>query len=126
MPNISLRYAVARSGVAANLPGYQPAGFALNSRIKYNPGQVVLSYQSNSDDRNYTITQSESNWNSDTLMSNYVATKTEQPQRYEDKGRTIYLYGESNATLVSNGVWYDIKGDAKLTSDQLIRIATSL
>ncbi len=126
IPNIAVRYAAARSGVTASLPGYQPAGFGLSNRIKYNPGQITIEYASNTDDRSYTVTQRESNWNSDTLMSNYVATESEQVQRYEDKGRTIYLYGESNATWVSSGVWYDVKGDSQLTSDQLIRIATSM
>lgn len=126
IPNIAVRYAAARAGVKANLPGYQPAGFALGSRIQYNPGQITLSYSSNTDDRGFTITQRESNWNSDTLMSNYVASKSEQVQTYEDKGRTIYLYGESNATWISGGIWYDIDGKSLLNSDQLIRIATSM
>lgn len=125
IPNISMRYAAQRAGIAASLPGYQPSGFALNNKIKYNPGQITLSFQSNTDDREFTITQRESGWNSETLRSNYVAS-TEQPvQTYEDKGRTIYLYG-SNATWVNGGVWYDIKGDSQLNSDQLIRIATSM
>lgn len=126
VPNIAVRYAAARSGVTASLPGYQPAGFALGHKVQYNHGQIVLSYQSNADERSYTITQRESNWNSDTLMANYVVKQSEQIQTYEDKGRTIYLYGESGATWVNGGVWYDISGDSQLTSDQLIRIATSL
>lgn len=126
VPNIAMRYAAARSGIAAGLPSYQPAGFALNRRIQYNPGQITLNYSSNADDRAFTITQRESNWNSDTLKTTYVSTKSDQVQTYEDKGRTIYLYGDNNATWVSSGVWYDINGDSQLNSDQLIRIATSM
>lgn len=126
IPNISMRYAAARSGVSATLPGYAPSGFALNNHIQYNPGQITVSFSSNTDDRSFSITQRESNWNSDTLMSNYVATSGEPVQKYEDKGRTIFLYGDSNATWVNAGVWYDIKGNSQLNSDQLIRIATSM
>lgn len=87
----------------------------------------MLNYSSNSDEREFTITQRDSNWNSETLKSNYVlGASTEAPQTYEDKGRTIYLFGEGAATWVSNGIWYEIKGDSKLTPDQLVRIATSL
>lgn len=129
IPKISVRYAATRAGIAASLPSYSPSGFSLSPKINYTPGHLTLSYESNSDERGFTITQRESNWNSDALISNYVlgASDGEQPQTYEDKGRTIYLFGDSSATWVSNGVWYEIKGNSsKLTSDQLIRIATSL
>lgn len=126
IPNISMRYAAQRAGISAAIPNYQPAGFALNSRIQYTSGQITMKFNSNTDDREFTITQRESNWNSDTLRSNYVASTNEPVQTFEDKGRTIYLYGNSNATWVNGGVWYDIKGDSQLNSDQLIRIATSM
>lgn len=126
LPNIAIRYAATRAGISAELPGYRPAGFALSSRIQYNPGQIKINFGTNTDDRNFSITQRSTNWNSEALMSNYVAAASEQVQTYEDKGRTIYLYGDSNATWVNGGIWYDIKGNSQLNSDQLIRIATSM
>lgn len=126
IPNISVRYATARSGVQASLPGYKPSGFALSNRIQYNPGQITLNFASTTDERAFKITQRETAWNSETLMSNYVTTKSDQVQKYEDRGRTIFIYGNNNATWVNGGVWYDINGDSQLNSDQLIRIATSM
>lgn len=126
IPNISMRYAAARSGVQATLPGYQPAGFALSNHIQYNPGQITIRFASNSDEREFRITQRETAWNSEALLSNYVTTKTDQVHKYEDKGRTIFLYGDNSATWVNGGVWYDIEGNSELNSDQLIRIATSM
>lgn len=126
IPNMSVRYAAAKAGISAHLPGYQPAGFALDKTIEYTPGRITMQFASNSDDRHFTITQRASNWNSETLMSNYVASASDQVHTLEDKGRTIYLYGESNATWVNGGVWYEIDGKSQLTSDQLIRIATSM
>ncbi len=126
IPNISMRYAAARSGVQATLPGYQPAGFALSNHIQYNPGQITVRFASNTDTRQFSITQRETVWNSEALLSNYVSTKTDQIHKYEDKGRTIFLYGDNNATWVNGGVWYDIEGNSELNSDQLIRIATSM
>jgi hypothetical protein len=126
IPQISMRYAAAKAGVAARLPSYRPTGFAMNNNIQYNPGQITIRFDSNADERNFTITQRASTWNSDTLMSNFVAEATDQIQTFQDKGRTIYLYGESNATWVNGGVWYEIDGDSQLNSDQLIRIATSM
>ncbi len=126
IPNIAIRYAATRAGINASLPGWRPAGFALDHHIQYTPGQITVSFQSNADERSFSITQRQSNWNSETLRDNYVASTDDNIHTYEDKGRTIYLYGESNATWISGGIWYDIKGDAKLNSDQLIRIATSM
>lgn len=126
IPNISMRYASTRSGINASMPKYQPSGFALSNKIEFNPGQVTLNFASNSDERGFSITQRETSWNSDTLLNSYVAEQSDQIQKYEDKGRTIYLYGDNNATWVNGGVWYDINGDSKLNSDQLIRIASSL
>lgn len=126
VPNITMRYAATRAGMTASTPDYRPAGFSLNSKVKYTPGQITMSFNSNTDDREFTITQRESSWNSETLRSNYVVATNSAVQTYEDNGRTIYLYGDSNATWVNGGVWYDIKGDSQLNSDQLIRIATSL
>lgn len=126
IPNLSMRYASARSGITASIPGYQPSGFSLSNKIQYNPGQITLNFSSNSDDRDFSITQRETSWNSDALLSGYVSTKTDQIQKYEDKGRTIFLYGDNSATWVNGGVWYDINGNSQLNSDQLIRIATSM
>jgi len=126
VPNIAMRYAATRAGVRASLPGYHPAGFAVNSHIQYIPGAITVSFRSNTDSRSFTITQKSSTWTSETLMTNYVASIGSQVQTYQDKGRTIYLYGDSNATWVNGGVWYDISGASKLNSDQLIKIATSM
>lgn len=126
VPNMSVRYAAAKAGVSARLPGYSPSGFALDRKIEYTPGKITIQFASNSDDRHFTITQRSSNWNSDTLMSNYVAAASDQVHMLEDKGRTIYLYGDSNATWVNGGIWYEIDGNSQLTSNQLIRIASSM
>lgn len=126
IPNLSVRYAAARSGVQASLPGYKPAGFALSNRIHYNPGQITINFSSNTDDRAFSITQRQTAWNSEALESNYVDEKSDHVQKYEDRGRTIYLYDGNNATWVNGGVWYDIQGNSQLNSDQLIRIATSM
>jgi hypothetical protein len=126
VPNLTMRYAAARAGVRASLPGYQPSGFAFNDHIQYSPGAITISFKSNTDDRTFNITQKSSNWNSEALKNNYVATTGDSVQTYEDKGRTIYLYGDSNATWVNGGVWYNIEGASRLSSDQLIKIATSM
>jgi len=126
VPNISIRLASAKTGVHASLPDYKPGGFTLGRSVQTSPGQVVISFRSNSDDRNFTIAQSTSNWNSDTLRDNFVASSGQQYQRITTtNGKTIYVYGDSNATWVDGGVWYKIEGNSALSSSQLLKIASS-
>lgn len=124
--NLKVRYASMRADVDGKLPGYQPAGFTLNGPVQYSPGQITLSYRSNSDDRAFNVTQKASNWDSAALLNEYVEYKQNLVQTVEDNGKTIYVYGENNATWVDSGVWYQVEGQAALSSDQLLRIARSL
>lgn len=126
IPNLAMKVAAARSGVNASLPGYKPAGFALNGPIKYSSGKISISYRSVSDERAYQVTQSTSEWNSETLLENFVAVDRRAYQTYQDKGKTIYIYNDNNATWVDGGVWYQVEGRSSLNSDQLLRIANSL
>lgn len=126
VPNLSMRVAATRAGFDAKMPGYNPSGFSFNGPINYTAGKVTVSFKSNTDDRNYDVTQTASNWNSDALLSNYILQEEKQYQTYVDKGRTLYIYDQSNATWVDNGVWYQVEGESAMTTDQLIKIASSM
>ena len=126
VPNIAMHMAVAKAGVNAALPGYKPSGFAISRQIQATPGQVVINFHSNSDSRNFSITQTASDWNSQTLLDNYVALNDQQYQRLsQDNGKTIYIYGDTSATWVDGGIWYNITGKSSLSNDQLLKIANS-
>ncbi len=127
IPNLAMRLASARAGVHGTLPGYQPAGFSLHGGISYKPGQITIGYKANGDRRNFTITQTPSAWNSETLVENYTALKEGSPyQTIPTKGKTIYIFNGSNATWVDGGIWYRVEGDSELNSDQLLNIANSM
>jgi len=125
VPRITMRLAAARAGISANLPDYKPAGFTLSSTVDYRPGHVALSYQSVSDNRSFRVSQTESDWTSDTLLKNFVEEKGLY-QTIPDKGKTIYIYDGANATWVDGGIWYSVEGASSLNSDQLLKIANSL
>ena len=126
IPGLTMRLAASRAGVQGQLPAYQPAGFRINGGISYRPGQIAINYKSNSDDRNFQLTQDASSWDSQTLLDNYVAANHKDYQTVQDKGKTVYMYGGSNATWVDGGIWYRIEGESNLNSDQLLRLAASL
>lgn len=126
VPNLSMRVAATQAGFDATMPGYRPAGFSFKGPINYSPGQVTISFKSNADSRAYELSQRASNWNSEALLANFVLENKQPYQAYEDRGRTLFIYGKSNATWVDNGIWYQIEGNSQLSTDQLIRIASSM
>lgn len=126
IPNLSMRVAATRAGIGASMPGYTPTGFGFSGPIQYSSGQVTITFKSNTDDRTYAIRQRESAWNSEALLSNFVVAENKQYQTYIDRGRTLYIYDGSNATWVDDGIWYQVEGDSRMTTDQLVRIAASI
>lgn len=105
---IELRVASVRAGFGIQTPAANPAGFALN-KIESEKGKAVLSF--NYGDKNYRITQEQSNLNSQTLLDQYIFIKGVPTQTIQNNGRTIYLYGNNTATWVSGGIHYDITGN---------------
>lgn len=126
VPRIAMKVAASRAGFGASMPNYSPSGFSFSGPVQYSEGQVTVGFKSNTDDRNYKITQQTSDWSSDSLLNNFLVTSGKTYQTYQDRGRTIYIYDNNNATWVDGGVWYQIEGKSDLTSDQLVRIANSL
>lgn len=126
LPALSVHLAAARAGVEARLPSYQPAGFSLAGPIEYSSGQITLQYQSNSDDRSFRVVQKKTDWNSQSLLENFIAAEEKDFQTLQDKGKTIFIYDNNNATWVSGGIWYQVEGESSLNSDQLLRIASGL
>lgn len=124
----AVKVAAARSGVNAQLPA-QPAGFSLSDKVQYKAGEIRLAYKSNSDDRNFAVTQSASAWNSEALEENFVAQlPPPHSSTLYPNGKTVYTYGSdgTNATWVSGGVWYKVEANSALSSSQLQSIINSL
>lgn len=125
LPNISMRVAATRAGISANYPNYQPDGYHFAGPITYQPGEVNISFKSNTNDRNFMIKQKASTWDSQAVLDNYVSKKTGTYLTYQERGLTIYSFG-NRAAWVNGGLLYTVEGNAPLSSDQLLRIATSM
>lgn len=126
VPNVKVQMASNKAGFSADLPSYSPAGYGLNSDIQANSGEVTLAYNSRTDSKGYEVIQKPSNWNSQSLINNFLLAERKSYQTYENNGKTIYIYENTNATWIDGGIWYRVVGDASLTSDQLLRIANGL
>ena len=125
LANVKLQYASSRAGFHAALPSYQPAGFSVG-QLTYQTGAVSVNYHSNSDDRAFAIMQRPSAWDSQALRDNFVASNGEQYHVAVSGGRTIYLYGDNNATWVNGGVWYQVQAGNSLNERQLTQLASSM
>lgn len=124
VPNIELRVASMHAGFSAVLPGYKPEGYALSGGIKGSYGRVSMSFRSG--DSSYTITQTPSDWNSQTLLDQTTAERGRPTQTIETAGRTIYTYNGANAVWVNGGIRYQITSNTSLTTDELTALATSM
>lgn len=126
LPSISLRVAASRAGVNANMPEYKPDGYSLDGPITYSPGEVVISYKSNSNDEaGYKLVQKATNWDSQAVLDNYVAKLSENYLTFQERGVTVYTFG-NKAAWVNGGLLYTIEGNAALSSEQILRVATSI
>lgn len=121
---LEMQLAAGRAGFPASMPGYKPTGFAAR-HLSYSPGTVTIGFVSNSN-KSFNVVQKQSNWDSETLLQNYVADTDKPYQAYQAAGRTIYVYGSGSATWVNGGVWYQVNGNARLSNNQIIDIAMSM
>lgn len=126
MSAISMQIASSRAGIDAKLPGYQPTGFSVSGPIEYQPGSISVDFSSRTDDREFTLTQTASKWNSNALVENFLGKNNKTYQTHEDKGKTIYVYDRNNATWVSGGIWYNVESNSTINNDQLLRMVGSL
>jgi hypothetical protein len=124
-PAINLTLASSRAGFSANMPKYKPGGFSFSGPVSYEPGKLTINFNSNTDDRNYSVTQEVSNWNSQTLQDNFLTSNNKSFRTTLEAGKTIYIFDNSNATWVNGGIWYTVNSNS-LSSEQLLNIASSL
>lgn len=123
-PNLAIRAAANRAGISATLPAYLPAGFSLAGPVKFQSGEVTTKFNSN--DGNLTITQRRTDWDSNSLLDNYVSKQSNQYLAIPHEGVTVYFYNDNQATWVNQGIWYTIEGQSKLNRDQILKIIESL
>ena len=125
VPQLSLKMAASKAKISASVPAYKPEGFAVSGPVKYQSGAVVMNYSS-AGKEDYSLSQKASDWDSVSLAANAIPTGS-PVQTSQVKGTTVYIYGATNdAAWVNNGIKYNLKNKANLSSDQIIKIANSL
>ncbi len=125
-PRLSIRVATSRAGFDAQLPRYIPAGYGFSSDVTSSNGFISMHFDSRSDETSLALTQRQTNWDSASLLENYVKPRSEKYLTFQQNGLIIYVYNGNNAAWVNSGIFYALEGNSRLSSEQLIKIATSL
>lgn len=125
LSNISMRVASTRAGINAQFPNYYPSGFAVSGPITYAPGEVSINYKSNTADNGFTLTQKSANWDSQAVLDNYVRKQSNTYLTFQERGITVYTFN-NKAAWANGGLFYTVDGDANLSSEQILRLASSL
>lgn len=126
-PNLALKVASSKAGINASLPSYVPSGWQVSGDIQSNPGSIGYELRSSDGARTIAVSEDRSEWDSQALAENYLATKTSKYTTVQSEGLTIYLYNNNQASWINHGTWYRIEGDNHgLSQDQIIKMATSL
>lgn len=125
LTNISMRVAANRAGIEANFPTYRPSGYSLDGPITYAPGEVSINYRSNTNNNGFTLTQKASEWDSQAVLDNFVRKQSSNYLTIQERGITVYTFS-NKAAWVNGGLLHVVEGNATLSSDQILRLATSL
>lgn len=126
IPKLSVKVAAHRAGIEAVMPGYAPSSFAFAGPVQYKNGQVTIGFASENSQRSYKIEQRATKWTAENLATLYLSAAGKTYQTNDVAGRIVYTYDGSNATWINHGVWYIVTGDAALSTDQLLKIASSI
>ena len=126
IPNLSIKVAAINAGIDASLPRYQPGGFRLTGPISYTNGEVEVKYRQAGGDDIFKITQRSTDWDPQATLDNYVEPDSNNDYEiHSAQGLTVYTY-DQKAVWVNGGILHVIDGTAKLSNEQVSRIAASM
>ncbi len=123
-PNITLRVAANRANIEASMPGYIPNGYSFSGPITHSPGQLVINFGNKQG--GITLKQSQTRWDSQSLLENKIRLSTSSYDTYRENGLTIYTYDNRHAAWINSGILYEIESESELDPEEIIRMASSL
>lgn len=125
---IQYKLAANRAGFAATIPGYKPAGYSI-SGVQASSGHLAVTFVADQAGgaEQFALNEKPSNWSEHDVLINLVNTNENSTyQTIQQGGRTVYQYNKNHAAWVSNGVLYQVVGNADLSPRDLGQIAASM
>lgn len=123
-PAVALKLAGMKSGINVAVPAYLPTGWSISREVTSSDGSI--SYKVSKNDQAFKVTETNTSWDSQALLEQYVIPKSKDYLALQAEGLTIYVYGDNQAVWVANGTLHKLEGNHGLSQDEIIRIATSL
>jgi len=124
LPPVSFWVASTRANVRASLPTWAPDGFRVDGVVESSPGQVTINYRS-SGDASFSLTQQNSNWDSNGVLENKVKPVSRDYQTLTQQGLTIYRFS-GTAIWVNGGVLHTISDSNNLINEEILKIIASM
>jgi hypothetical protein len=124
-PKMAFRAAAGQAGIDASLPTYIPSSYQQSGPAQVSSGQLTLAFKSPGSDSPLAITQKRTDWDSNSLRENYVSRQSDKFLAVQGQGLTIFV-DNNQANWVNHGIWYSISGTAKLSREQILKIAYGL
>lgn len=124
-PKLAFHSAASRAGIEASLPTYIPSSYHQAGPASVGDGQLTLEFRSPTSEDALKISQKRTAWDSNSLRENYVARQSDNYVAVSGQGLTIFLYND-NASWVNHGIWYSVSGTAKLSREQILKVAYGL
>lgn len=124
--NIELQLADAKAGIHATLPGQVPSGYGA-AQFRYEPGLVAIKYESGQDGHYFQFIQKASGYATSSTLASLVGSNGGY-QTVNAEGQTVYINTSGNqasAAWLNGGILHLVKGNASLSRQQLIELATS-
>ena len=113
------------TGFLAQTPTFSLAGFyQQNQTAKF--GYFSSTYISNTDSRQYTISETPKNMTNQMLMNTYVATNYKNYLDLKFSNLELYVSSDlSKATWIKNNIWFKLTNKSALSLNQIIKLAQS-
>lgn len=118
-PSLQLRVAGYRAGVATVTPDFNASGFSYGG-ASVQGARVIIGLTA--DGVRYQLSQQETNWSSEQMIAQVASTDASGQPNYTTittDNTTVYRLGGSQATWVTNGIWYQLSGEQALSDEQI-------
>lgn len=123
IPNVNSFSINQVTGFNAKIPSFQSPGFSKISSTE-RLGYFSTGFNSNTDQRNYRISETSTNYNNNQLVQLYVKPTYNNFSHFTIKSINVYVSNDfKNATWIKNNIWFKIINHNALSLNQILTIA---
>jgi len=120
-PTFSVNFAASQAGLSrVSVPSFVVEGYSMDGAVQVENRTIIINYR-NADGEIYSISQQNSNWDSEGLLENKIILGQLNYQVLTQRGLTIYRL-DDGATWVNGGILFTISNAQQLSNEQILNI----